>query len=380
MAAIDVGIKPAIDRGSAVNLKLGGTYRTWINYNNAANDTGTLTSGGVWCLNAGTGSSLKIGTFSDDGGGVFTCNDGELIGEVAAGSEVTWSGTDLDVNSGEFIGGDARSATTLRVESDTSGFAGVWYVTGTLCDATDTDTFTEQADDGMSLFADGATAGVTDYPISTTCGLTASATVAYKAAWDRSVNAGLMSSATVVKGWGRTITTSAGLTAAVTILKGWGRTIATTAGLTVSVIILKGWGRKIATSTGLTISTTIAKKVAYTRSVVADLVIGVSISVTKVVHYLVAITTNLVVSATVLKGWGRTIATSTGLTAAVSIAITSILDWIVLTLPSRSLAMTLQSRSLAMTLKVRSLAMTLKSRSLAMTLKVRSIIMTLFER
>lgn len=264
-----------------------------------------------------------------------------------------------------------------------------------------------------------AAAGGQDYPISTTCGLTASATVVYLAAWDRSVAAGLTTSATVLKGWGRKITTSAaGLTASATVAYKaawdrsvnagltasatvaylvaydrsmnprlttavtiaykavWDRSIA--AGLTVATTIVKGWGRAIATSADLVVSATVAYLVAWDRGIST----GLTASATVLKGWGRTITTSadLTISATVVKLRNRTISTSTGLTAAVSIAITSILDWIVLTLPSRSLAMTLQSRSLAMTLKVRSLAMTLKSRSLAMTLKVRSIIMTLFER
>jgi len=219
--------------------------------------------------------------------------------------------------------------------------------------------------------------GVQDYPISLSPGLTASATVAYlaawdrsvepgltanvvlayKAAWDRSVDAGLTTAVTIAKSYGWKIvssadltisatvayliaykrTVTANLTTAVTILKGWGRSITTTAGLTVSTTIAVASGFKKALSAGLAVSTTIAKTVAYKRATSPGLTVlatiaralayhratqsalSVTITVLKGWGRTIITSPSLTVSATIVKSWGRKITTTTGLTAAVSL-------------------------------------------------------------
>ncbi len=142
----------------------------------------------------------------------------------------------------------------------------------------------------------GVVAGGVDYPISTSPGLTAAATVAYAAAWDRGMSPGLTVLATIARKLAYDRATSPGLTVAVTIVKAFGRLITTTANLTVSatvaravaykkamtadltaaVTVVKGWGRAITTSPGLTLSTTVAKSFGKKITTVANLSAAVS--------------------------------------------------------------------------------------------------------
>lgn len=156
---IDVG-SAAEDRASQATLYQSAVgYRTQIDYNNAANATGNIDTVKAWFNTATAGNSCKVGTFADGGSGVFTCNDGESIGEVVAGSEQTYTGLTIAINTGEFIGADARAAVSLILDTVGFGGAGVYWVAGQLCDPADSDTFALLAGDILSLNGTGTEAG-----------------------------------------------------------------------------------------------------------------------------------------------------------------------------------------------------------------------------
>lgn len=159
---LNIGDKGTIDVGSTAEDRAGRHavywdvyYYTIIDYNNAANADGSLDTVKAWFNQADANNSVKIGTFADGGSGVFTCNDAEVIGEVTAGSEQTYTGLSIDILTGEFIGADSRAAVEAYIERDYSGGSGLYWAGGQLCDPTDSDTFSLLAGDILSLNATG---------------------------------------------------------------------------------------------------------------------------------------------------------------------------------------------------------------------------------
>ncbi len=99
MGAIDIGT-PAVDSPSFFS-----TDFTLINENNAANDTGTISTFEVWLkAGGGDGVGVKVGTFTQQAPGTFTNRDVEEIGAVTAGSKQTFSGLNCDVETGDWAG------------------------------------------------------------------------------------------------------------------------------------------------------------------------------------------------------------------------------------------------------------------------------------
>ncbi len=165
MAAIDVG-STASDRDTYAGLYIVPYYYTQIDYNNAANLTGIINTVKAWFKFALPGNSCKVGTFAQSDTTTFTCNDAESIGEVASGSEQTFSGLSIDINSGEYIGADGRNVVLLQLEAATSGGGGIYGVTGQqYCDPADSGTLTLDANCILSLNGTGTTVTI---PIVTT--------------------------------------------------------------------------------------------------------------------------------------------------------------------------------------------------------------------
>jgi len=156
---IDVG-SAAIGRDSQKSVSDGnGHFYTQIDYNNAANATGSMDTVESWFHAAGAGNSFKVGTFTDNGSDSLTCHDAWLIGEVSAGSKQTATGGDMDITSGEFLGGDGRTDVILQLENVESGGAGGRYsVLEQNCDPTDEDTYSYDAGHILSLYGTGETA------------------------------------------------------------------------------------------------------------------------------------------------------------------------------------------------------------------------------
>jgi hypothetical protein len=148
----------AIDVGSAVINR--GTHAaqgyTWVNYNNAANDTGSLDTFELWLANDGI--NVKVGTFYESPSAPnFTSRDSEFIGAVAKGSKQTFSGKDCEVTAGDWVGifGDSGA-----VERDTSGGGGIYDCWDDQF-GTGSQTYTLRSGDIISLYATGETPGVT---------------------------------------------------------------------------------------------------------------------------------------------------------------------------------------------------------------------------
>ncbi len=151
MGAIDIGLE-AIGRSASVDIHV----NTLVQKNNPANDTGTITDVDVWMF-VSSSPDVWFGTFSA-AGDVLTCRDSESVGNVVAGSKQSFSGLDIGVVTGDYLGTFAKSG-TASIEHDSSGFAGVWVFSGEVIDPLDSETFTLLSGDGSSLFGTGSTAG-----------------------------------------------------------------------------------------------------------------------------------------------------------------------------------------------------------------------------
>lgn len=152
---IDVG-SAAVDRFSTLGAK---TTQTIIDYNNAANATGSIDTIETYWGAVGAGNSIKAGTFADGGSYAMTCRDAEVIGAVAAGLNSD-TGLDITINSGDYIGVDERNGIDgCNLDRAISGFSGVLYAAGQYCDPTDNATFSILSGDCLSLYGTGETGG-----------------------------------------------------------------------------------------------------------------------------------------------------------------------------------------------------------------------------
>jgi hypothetical protein len=147
MATIYVG-PGATDRASSANTPANYTF---IDFNNPANDTGTLDTFEIYAYE--NMSSVKMGTFFFDTP-YYPNRDYESIGNVTAGSKQTFTGKNCDVVSGDYLGVGAGGG---KLERDTSGYSS--YV---MDDADDFGTsnfqvYIELDRDALSIYATGAT-------------------------------------------------------------------------------------------------------------------------------------------------------------------------------------------------------------------------------
>lgn len=146
--AIDIG-PDAIDRASTITL----TSFTCVPKDNPANASGIITAGEIWLATEFGGNDCWVGTFSA-AGNVLTCRDSESIGSISSGSKQTFSGMDVTVESGDYIGSFAKSG-VAGMERDTEGFAGLWYFSGERIDPADSATFTFLDGDAISVYGTG---------------------------------------------------------------------------------------------------------------------------------------------------------------------------------------------------------------------------------
>ena len=144
--AIDIGLE-AINRLASWSL----SARTLVGKDNPANGTGTITDVDVW-LDLSVSSDVWFGTFSA-AGNVLTCRDSESVGAVASGSKQSFSGLDIDVTTGDYLGAHSKSGTVfLDTTVIDDGFAGFWYYLGEVIDPTDSQTFSVASGAGISLY------------------------------------------------------------------------------------------------------------------------------------------------------------------------------------------------------------------------------------
>jgi hypothetical protein len=144
VAVIDIGAA-AIDRASRVNL-----LYTFVEGSNPANDTGKIDTVEMWLDIAGTG--IEVATFIHEGSNVLSTRDYEAIGSVAAGSKQTFTGLNMDVATGDYIG---ICGTAGEIDTDSSGGTGLWYKSGDNIPCT-SQTFAWIADYIISLYGTGA--------------------------------------------------------------------------------------------------------------------------------------------------------------------------------------------------------------------------------
>ena len=143
MAAIDIG-SAAINRSQSI-----GGARTVVGEGNPANLTGTITTVEIWADSSLT--STQVATFYGSGT-VLSTRDYEDIGAVTAGSKQTFSGLDMSVSAGDFLG--IYWSNTAHMELDTTG-VGYWYSSSDYIPCT-SQSFTYSASRTLSLYGTGA--------------------------------------------------------------------------------------------------------------------------------------------------------------------------------------------------------------------------------
>lgn len=144
---IDVG-DAATDRGTQAAL----ANAPWISKGNPANGTGAITSIEMWALTSDL-VNCEVANFIDEGSDVLSTRDFEVIGTVTFGSKQTFSGKDMNVATGDYIGTYWDGGGWL--EADDSGGSGVWYGDGTDYIPCTSQAFTAAAGWAISLYGTG---------------------------------------------------------------------------------------------------------------------------------------------------------------------------------------------------------------------------------
>jgi len=138
--AVDIGCE-AINRNT---YSAGGLMR--LAKDKPAEVSGIVTSIDIWANANITG--LRVGTFYTTNGNTLKCRDSEAIpGTITAGSKVT-KAVSIAVEIGDYIGAYWDIG---RLETSSSGYAGVWYKVGEYIDPGDEATYTLSVDFGISL-------------------------------------------------------------------------------------------------------------------------------------------------------------------------------------------------------------------------------------
>lgn len=145
MAVITIGVA-AIDRGGT-----SGTY-TIVNYGGSADGTGSIASVEIWANSDMTG--CEVATFYVVSGDNLSTRATHAIGNVTSGSKQTFSGLDIAVVTGDYLG---YTSSTGNIEYDSSGFDGAWGKSGDYIPCTN-EAFTLYAGDAVSLYGEGETA------------------------------------------------------------------------------------------------------------------------------------------------------------------------------------------------------------------------------
>lgn len=160
---IDIG-SPAINRGGSQ-----ASGNTILLLENPANDTGVIDTVEIWVLTAI--SETVVGTLYLNSGTNYIGRDYESIGTVTSGSKQTFSGLDIDVETGDYIG---SYATAGRYKSDYSGYAGIREnASGNTWSGGSTKFDTLQSGDTLSIYGTGETTAPTEFELSCTDGISA---------------------------------------------------------------------------------------------------------------------------------------------------------------------------------------------------------------
>jgi hypothetical protein len=167
-----VPIKPGtIDVGTAAVARAseGMFPSTRILKENPANATGSITSVEIFAVSGYDLTDCEVAAFEEVGTNTFTTRDSEAVGSVTGGSKQVFSGLDMEVGSGDYIGITASGG---RLELDTSG-EGVWWHSGDQIPCTDL-TFSSYSGYTASLYGEGEEAATEKESSDTGSGLEAS--------------------------------------------------------------------------------------------------------------------------------------------------------------------------------------------------------------
>ena len=155
LAAIDAGSE-ASDRAAGA---LGSAW-TYINYNGAANTTGTITSIEMYAESGLTLTNVWVATFYEGESGFFSARDHVNLANVEGGSKVTrtvdinTNPIALDVGEGDFIGIYSSGA---ALSNDTEGGSGIYRNAGDETANSDVE-YSLLSSRILSLYGTGATA------------------------------------------------------------------------------------------------------------------------------------------------------------------------------------------------------------------------------
>jgi hypothetical protein len=174
--AIDIGA------GAANYDSTTSKTNTYVDLTNPANATGILTSVQAW-TNAivGTGTHSYIGTFSGSGSTYTNRDVSSDLGNIATGDVRTFTGQNIDVTTGDFLGFYGTSSTTFALERNTSGGSGVYYKSGNQFGAGEQTGWTSQANAKLAVYATGLTVPDAPTSVSATDDLTDKVTITWTA-------------------------------------------------------------------------------------------------------------------------------------------------------------------------------------------------------
>lgn len=153
-----------IDIGAGATYTSGSDYvnsNTSVSTANPANDAGILDTIEAYFLAGYDGTSVKIGTFTNNGTLNYTSNDYESLGTVTSGSKQTFTGKSCSVSAGNYIGCYSNTGRLWTRAGDACGY------TSTNVDYFDgqAHSYTNYANGSMGLYATG---GVLTAPTVTT--------------------------------------------------------------------------------------------------------------------------------------------------------------------------------------------------------------------
>ena len=138
---LDIGAD-AIDRPTTLSATA-----TYVDLNNPADDTGTITAIDIWA--AANISDLKVGIFYSTGGDDYKVRSVENIGSVTSGSKQTFTGLNLPVVTGDFIGCYFSAG---QIERHNNSFDGLYWKLGDHVTVDSDETYSLLTDNAMSLF------------------------------------------------------------------------------------------------------------------------------------------------------------------------------------------------------------------------------------
>ena len=146
---IDIG-SPAINRDGYLDMAW-----TYIDLTNPANASGKITSVEIYARANYNLANCEVATFFLVSGSNYSTRGTHTIGAVTGGSKQTFSGLDIEVEAGDFIGIRFSSG---HLEFDTSGGTGILYKSGDYIPCTNETFSVYDANGILSLYGAGGSA------------------------------------------------------------------------------------------------------------------------------------------------------------------------------------------------------------------------------